>query len=77
MTICSDYSYDWFGSIMCTIANSVFGHIWVLPEGVHSLSVIVPFTSTLLTMIVHPMLHCWPFKVNLVAFFLKSNGLCW
>ena len=49
---------------------------WILPEVVHSLSVTVPFTSTLLTMIAHPMLHCWSLiKVNLVVDFGASNNM--
>jgi len=60
--------------IICTFGRICSTYL-VLPEVVHSLTVAIPFTSILLIMIAHPILHCWPLKENLVDDFGMSNDL--
>jgi len=46
-----------------------------IPEVVHAVFITDPFTPILLIMIAHPMLHCWPLKMNLIDGLGISNDL--
>jgi len=46
-----------------------------IPEVVHAVFITDPFTLTLLIVIIHPMLHCWPLKMNLIDGLDMSNDL--